>query len=249
MIKANPKTAKATWDTIETIFQDNKRTRTVALKGELRMIQMEERTAEESFSKINSIITLLNDLGSDVSEDDVVTYAINDLSDKYGSLAQIIAHKDPFSDLATVRSMVTTEEMRFRSKPSNFPSNNTSNAPQVLLAEANTYCDNTGRNTCERDTSSRINNRTTEVCHNFKRGFCRWGASCKFIHGPSRYTGSRNTGQSSGMRNSIVNNSMYAGLGHTGTKLATTTEFASSPKFITGPIWYFQLGRLKTVWI
>ncbi|GJR18759.1 ribonuclease H-like domain-containing protein [Tanacetum coccineum] len=210
----------ATWDTIETIFQDNKRTRTVALKGELRMIQMEERTAEESFSKINSIITLLNDLGSDVSEDDVVTYAINDLSDKYGSLAQIIAHKDPFSDLATVRSMVTTEEMRFRSKPSNFPSNNTSNAPQVLLAEANTYCDNTGRNTCERDTSSRINNRTTEVCHNFKRGFCRWGASCKFIHGPSRYTGSRNTGQSSGMRNSIVNNSMYAGLGHTGTELA-----------------------------
>ncbi|GKA37541.1 hybrid signal transduction histidine kinase M [Tanacetum coccineum] len=163
MIKANPKTAKAAWDTIETIFQDNKRTRTVALKGELRMIQMEERTAEEYFSKIDSIITLLNDLGSDVSEDDVVTYAINGLSDKYGSLAQIIAHKDPFPDLATVRSMVTTEEMRIRSKPSNLPSNNTSNAPQVLLAEANTNRDNTGRNTRERDTSSRINNRTP-VC-------------------------------------------------------------------------------------
>ncbi|GKC53150.1 hypothetical protein Tco_1075895 [Tanacetum coccineum] len=124
---------------------------------------MEERTAEEYFSKIDSIITLLNDLGSDVSEDDVVTYAINGLSDKYGSLAQIIAHKDPFPDLATVRSMVTTEEMRIRSKPSNLPSNNTSNAPQVLLAEANTNRDNTGRNTRERDTSSRINNRTTEV--------------------------------------------------------------------------------------
>ncbi|GJR24575.1 hybrid signal transduction histidine kinase M [Tanacetum coccineum] len=220
MIKANPNTAKAAWDTIETIFQDNKRTRTVALKGELRMIQMEEHTAEEYFSKIDSIITLLNDLGSDVSEEDVVTYAINGLSDKYGSLAQIIAHKDPFPDLATVRSMVTTEEMRIRSKPSNLPSNNTSNAPQVLLAEANTNRDNTGRNTRERDTSSRINNRTTEVCRNFGRGFCRWGASCKFIHGPSRYTGSRNTGQSSGMRNSIVNNSMYAGLGHTGTELA-----------------------------
>ncbi|GKA53216.1 hypothetical protein Tco_0746531 [Tanacetum coccineum] len=40
LIKANPKIAKDAWDTIEAIFQDNKRTRVVALKGELRMIQM-----------------------------------------------------------------------------------------------------------------------------------------------------------------------------------------------------------------
>ncbi|GJU40043.1 hypothetical protein Tco_1193000 [Tanacetum coccineum] len=33
----NPASAKAAWDTIETIFQENKRTRTVALKGELRV--------------------------------------------------------------------------------------------------------------------------------------------------------------------------------------------------------------------
>ncbi|GJW14970.1 hybrid signal transduction histidine kinase M [Tanacetum coccineum] len=36
LIKANPKTAKAALDAIETIFQDNKRTRTISLKGELR---------------------------------------------------------------------------------------------------------------------------------------------------------------------------------------------------------------------
>ncbi|GJU20804.1 hybrid signal transduction histidine kinase M [Tanacetum coccineum] len=87
LIKANPKTAKDAWDTIEAIFQDNKRTRVVALKGELRMIQMCDQTADEYFSNIDSIVTLLNDLGSDVSQDDVVTYAINGLSDKYGSLA------------------------------------------------------------------------------------------------------------------------------------------------------------------
>ncbi|GKB11038.1 hypothetical protein Tco_0844961 [Tanacetum coccineum] len=33
MISTNPASAKAAWDTIETIFQENKRTRTVALKG------------------------------------------------------------------------------------------------------------------------------------------------------------------------------------------------------------------------
>ncbi|GKD12189.1 hypothetical protein Tco_1196596 [Tanacetum coccineum] len=85
LIKANPKTAKDAWDTIEAIFQDNKRTRVVALKGELRMIQMGDQTADEYFSNIDSIVTLLNDL--DVSQDDIVTYAINGLSDKYGSLS------------------------------------------------------------------------------------------------------------------------------------------------------------------
>ncbi|GKB57975.1 hybrid signal transduction histidine kinase M [Tanacetum coccineum] len=136
MIKANPKTAKAAWDAIETIFQENKRTRTISLKGELRVIQMGDQTADEYFSKIEAILTLLTDLGSDMSDDDVVTYAINGLSDKYGSLAQIIAHKDPFPDLAIVRSMVATEELRLRSRSSVLHTGTTSSAPQVLLAEA-----------------------------------------------------------------------------------------------------------------
>ncbi|GJX35753.1 hypothetical protein Tco_0247310 [Tanacetum coccineum] len=71
---------------------------------------MGDQTADEYFSKIEAILILLTDLGSDTCDDDVVTYAINGLSNKYGSLAQIIAHKDPFPDLATVRSMVATEE-------------------------------------------------------------------------------------------------------------------------------------------
>ncbi|GKA86229.1 ribonuclease H-like domain-containing protein [Tanacetum coccineum] len=110
MISTNPASAKAAWDTIETIFQENKRTRTVALKGELRVIQMGDDTP------------------------DAVTYAINGLSEKYGSLAQIIAHKDPFPDLATVRTMVTTEEMRLRSKQPILSTSTTSSSPQVLLA-------------------------------------------------------------------------------------------------------------------
>ncbi|GKB24651.1 hybrid signal transduction histidine kinase M [Tanacetum coccineum] len=87
MISTNPASAKAAWDTIETIFQENKKTRTVALKGELRVIQMGDDTPDAYFSKIDSIITLLTDLGSTMDDDDIVTYAINDLSEKYGSLA------------------------------------------------------------------------------------------------------------------------------------------------------------------
>ncbi|GKB57807.1 hypothetical protein Tco_0913993, partial [Tanacetum coccineum] len=66
------------------------------------------------------------------------------------SLAQIIAHKDPFPDLATVRSMVATEELRLHSRSSVLPTGTTSSAPQVLLAKASSR-NQTGWNNCERD--------------------------------------------------------------------------------------------------
>ncbi|GKA98614.1 ribonuclease H-like domain-containing protein [Tanacetum coccineum] len=81
--------AKAAWDTIETIFQENKRTRTVALKGELRVIQIGDDTPDAYFSKIDSIITLLTDLGSTMDDDDIVTYAINGLINADGTLSRV----------------------------------------------------------------------------------------------------------------------------------------------------------------
>ncbi|GJW27198.1 ribonuclease H-like domain-containing protein [Tanacetum coccineum] len=205
LIKANPKTAKAAWDAIETIFQENKRTRTISLKGELRVIQMGDQTADEYFSKIEAYPHHLNNLGSDMSDDDVVTYAINGLSDKYGSLAQIIAHKDPFPDLAIVRSMVATEELRLRSRSSVLHTGTTSSAPQVLLAEASSR-NQTGWNNRERDTITR------EVCRNFRRGFCRWGDACRFLHDSSRSSGTpRNSNNSTTHRTTQGTLPMHAG--------------------------------------
>ena len=72
-----------------------------------------------------------------MSNDDVVTYAINEFSDKFAHVAGIIAHGDHFPDLAKVCSMVTTEEMRLNSKQQFLPSDTISSAPTVLLAENN----------------------------------------------------------------------------------------------------------------
>nr|GEY19599.1 hybrid signal transduction histidine kinase M [Tanacetum cinerariifolium] len=63
-IKINPTTARDAWERVEKLFQDNKRTHTVALKGELRMLHMGDQSANEYFSKIDSLVTLLSDLGS-----------------------------------------------------------------------------------------------------------------------------------------------------------------------------------------
>ncbi|GJR79247.1 ribonuclease H-like domain-containing protein [Tanacetum coccineum] len=125
LIKANPTTTKAAWEHVEKIFLDNKRTRTIALKGELRVIQRGELSVDAYFHKIESIVTLLNDLGSPISDDDVVTYAMHGLSDKFAQIAGIIAHQEPFPDLETMRSMVTTEEMRLNTKSQNSISNTT----------------------------------------------------------------------------------------------------------------------------
>ncbi|GJY29124.1 hypothetical protein Tco_0404891, partial [Tanacetum coccineum] len=104
LIKANPKTAKDAWDTIEAIFQDNKRTRVVALKGEL-------------------------------------------------------PHTEPFPDLSTMRSMVSTEEMRIRNKSHSLSVSTNSSAPQVLLTETPHRVQDTRTNK-ERDNR---NNNKTEV--------------------------------------------------------------------------------------
>nr|GFA54297.1 hybrid signal transduction histidine kinase M [Tanacetum cinerariifolium] len=186
-IKINPTTARDAWERVDKNFQDNKHTRTVALKGELRMLHMGDQSADEYFSKIDSLVTFLSDLGSNVSEDDIVTYAINGLSDKYGSLAQIIAHKDPFPDLATMRSMVSTEEIRLRSKSPIQPTNMNASAPQVLLAASNIPRGGDNRNTRNRDNHKP--NTSTKFCRNFGRGFCRWGDSCRFLHDSNRGTG------------------------------------------------------------
>ncbi|GJU31554.1 hypothetical protein Tco_1175143 [Tanacetum coccineum] len=126
---------------------------------------MGDQAADEYFSNIDSIVTLLNDLGSDVSQDDVVTNAINGLSDKYGSLALIIAHKEPFPNLSTVRSMVSTEEMRIRNKYPLLSVSTNSSASQVL------YIHDSSRSASTRSNSSQNNTRTNTSNIHTRIGF------------------------------------------------------------------------------
>ncbi|PWA57157.1 hypothetical protein CTI12_AA411810 [Artemisia annua] len=177
LAKANPKTALEAWTFLENVFLDNKRTKTVALRGELRVLDMGNMTVDEYFAKIESIATLLTDLGSPIHDDDLVTYAINGLSDRFAHVAGIIAHRDPFPDLDMVRSMVTTEDLRLKHKVT--PSNHitTPSAPTVLLAESSNRESRETRNRDSRGPSSPI------VCRHFARtGMCKWGAGCRFMH-------------------------------------------------------------------
>ncbi|GJT22563.1 hybrid signal transduction histidine kinase M [Tanacetum coccineum] len=73
--------------------------------------------------------------------------------------------------------MVSTEEMRIRNKSPSLSVSTNSSAPQVLLTETPHRVQDTRTNK-ERDNR---NNNKTEVCQNFGRGVCRWGATCSTI--------------------------------------------------------------------
>ncbi|GJZ11969.1 hypothetical protein Tco_0920245 [Tanacetum coccineum] len=59
---------------------------------------MGELSFDAYFHKIESIVTLLYNLGSLMSDDDVCTYAMHGLSDKFAHVAGIIAYREPLPD-------------------------------------------------------------------------------------------------------------------------------------------------------
>ncbi|GKC41301.1 ribonuclease H-like domain-containing protein [Tanacetum coccineum] len=72
---------------------------------ETRGLDIGDLTVDAYFRKIDAIASRLSNLGSNVTDEYLVTYAINGLSEKYDHVAHIMLTREPFSDLETVRSM------------------------------------------------------------------------------------------------------------------------------------------------
>ncbi|GKD90284.1 hybrid signal transduction histidine kinase M [Tanacetum coccineum] len=116
LVVEHPRTAKDAWDLITELAKDNKRSRTIALKAELRSLKLGDMSMDTYFRKIGSITTILTSIGSPVTSEDVVKFALEGLPDMYDNVCGIIHHRDPFPDLKTTRVTLTTEEMRLKSK-------------------------------------------------------------------------------------------------------------------------------------
>ncbi|GJW34762.1 ribonuclease H-like domain-containing protein [Tanacetum coccineum] len=116
LVVARPKTAKEAWTFINDLVKDNKRSRTSALKTELRSIKLGDLTMEAYFQKIKSIITILASIDSPVNDEDVIHYAFEGLPEKYNQVCGYMHYKDTFLDLKMARSLLITKEMRLKSK-------------------------------------------------------------------------------------------------------------------------------------
>ena len=93
LVVENPTTAKEAWDKLALIFTDNKRSRSIALKAELRMMKLGDLSIDAYFRKIESIATVLASLGSPLNDDDIVNIALDGLPDQYTHVADIIIHR------------------------------------------------------------------------------------------------------------------------------------------------------------
>ncbi|GKC00289.1 hybrid signal transduction histidine kinase M [Tanacetum coccineum] len=113
---------------------------------------------------------MLTSIGSPVTSDDVVMFALEGLPEKYDHVCGIITHRDPFSNLKTTRSMFTTKEMRLKSKSQALHVDSSSSSPMIIVAESG----NTRRPSTPQVKSWR-------PCFNFAKGSCRFGSGCKFV--------------------------------------------------------------------
>ncbi|GKC12572.1 hybrid signal transduction histidine kinase M, partial [Tanacetum coccineum] len=111
-----PQTAKDIWDVLEKIFTDNKRSKTVELIVELRNLDIGDLTMDAYFRKIDSLASRLDNLGSNITEDELVTYAINGLNDKFEHVVHVILIKVPFPNLEDTRSTLSLVETRMNGK-------------------------------------------------------------------------------------------------------------------------------------
>ncbi|GJT13669.1 hypothetical protein Tco_0860711 [Tanacetum coccineum] len=102
---------------------------------------MGDLSIDAYFCKIESIANVLKGLRSPMSDKDIVNIAFEGLPTKYDNVYGINVHRVPFPDLKMVCSMLTTEEMRLKSRAQDTFVDSTSSSPMVLLANsgANTW--------------------------------------------------------------------------------------------------------------
>ncbi|GJV81893.1 ribonuclease H-like domain-containing protein [Tanacetum coccineum] len=107
LVDLNPTTAKDALTYIEAIFQDNKRPRAMALKAELLNLKLGDLFIDGYFQKIESIVLLLNGLGSPLSNDDVVTFTLEGLTSTYETISTVISRvQNPLIDATSASPMV-----------------------------------------------------------------------------------------------------------------------------------------------
>ncbi|PWA74910.1 hypothetical protein CTI12_AA231450 [Artemisia annua] len=117
--------------------------------------------------KIKVSTDLLSNIDDAVDEKTLVMYAINGLVDRYDHVASIIRHRPKRPTLFETRSMLLLEESRLNRKQNRPHTGDNSSSPTVLVA------------------SSKPNPPKTnpkEVCKNFQRGNCRFGAKCRYLN-------------------------------------------------------------------
>ncbi|GKB15754.1 ribonuclease H-like domain-containing protein [Tanacetum coccineum] len=191
LVVARTKSAMEAWNLIAEIVKDNKRSRTNALKAELRSIKLGNQSMESYFQKIDSLVNILTSLDARINEEDVVHYALESLPDTYNPVCGYMHWKDTFLDLKTVCLLLIIEEMRLKSRALDLPVD--SSSPMVLMA-------NSGTSHNSSSTTPQVKSRNP--CFNYAKGSCHFGETCRYVHDAGARSGTNLNGSTRGRGNS-----------------------------------------------
>ncbi|GJS46116.1 ribonuclease H-like domain-containing protein [Tanacetum coccineum] len=157
-------------------------------------------------------MTILASLDSPVSDDDVVHYVHAGLPDKYNQVCGYMHYQNTFPDFKTVRSLLTTEEMRLKSK-SLASHVDSSSSPMVLLADSGTS---------RRPSNPQV--KSWRPCFNFAKGSFRFGSECRYAHDATVKPHTSNSKQSHNYTDALLSKLLdKLGMHESGTKRDTNT--------------------------
>ncbi|GJY88063.1 protein kinase, ATP binding site-containing protein, partial [Tanacetum coccineum] len=134
-VVSTPGTAKDLWDHLEKLFHDNKDARAINLDNELHSLKIGNMSINNYCTKCKSMADGLKNLGSSVSEKNLVIYAVNGLDSRFATIVEIIRHREPLPSFKTARNMLLLKESTLNNvakHATNFDSSTPS--PIILMA-------------------------------------------------------------------------------------------------------------------
>ncbi|PWA64003.1 hybrid signal transduction histidine kinase M [Artemisia annua] len=172
-VVSTPGNAKDLWDHLEKLFHDNKDARAINFDNELRSIKIGSMSINEYCTKIKSMADRLKNLGSSVSEKNLVIYAVNGLDSRFATIVKIIRHSEPLPTFETARNTLLLEESTLLEAVTNSSTfNSSSSSPTVLVSTKTEH----------KGTTSSNFNKPQSLCNHFNKGQCKFGDRCRFIH-------------------------------------------------------------------
>nr|GEX61479.1 ribonuclease H-like domain-containing protein [Tanacetum cinerariifolium] len=163
-VVTTPRNAKALWDHIKDLFHDNKDARAITFDGELQSIKLASLTINAYCTKIKVMADGLANLGENVSDKNLVMYALNGLDTRYKGIARLIRHSQPLPKFETARNMLLLEESNLQEATDHANTYDSSSSSPTLLMATKTDTKSTHTKTQP----------LPQICNHFNKGSCKF---------------------------------------------------------------------------